>query len=421
MAERTRYRETLKARHVVDTGMYTLIGSSQHGYPAPPARVTEDYGEGKVTENTVDVVTPNFAKLIEQGAVINNPFTRTIVNWTNPHPGDIEHIYRKVNGLTCYLHSPAQTHDKYYRMFGYKYVGGYNNPMWLVMDPALRAAKRQNAIDLAVTQAHANIDTSEMLALASAAESRKTVDSMRNILWRVFKIAKNVRKLNFSALRNELSPKEVAQRYMEARYAIRPLIYDAAGVANAFSKARGYERRTFRGFAEDGYDTSDTVTGVQSFGMVKTNWKRTLEYSVSVRAGVMCDVQISDLTTFGIDKLAESAWELFPFSFIVDWFANVGDTIAAHTPDAGVTQLASWATVRERLFTAQTKVGHTTTSVASGYVDVSVSFPDHTWSREELVLDRVKDPEISVLPSVALHLDGYKLTDLAIILRQILR
>lgn len=421
MADRTRYRESLKPRHTVDIGMYTLIGSTQHGYPAPPTRVTEDYGEGKVTENTVDVVTPNFPKLMKEGRIINNPFTKTTINWTNPHPGNIEHIYKKVNGLLCYLHSPSQTHDKMYKMFGYKYIGGYNTPAWLTMDTALRAAKRQNVIDLAVTQANANVDTSEMLALASAAESRKTIESMRNILGRVLKIARNVRKLNFSAIRNELSPKELSQRYMEARYAIRPLIYDAAGVANAFSKARGYERQTFRGYADDSYSTSDTVTGVTSFGMLKTNWSRTLDYTVSARAGVLCNVRIDDLTTFGIDKLAESAWELVPFSFIVDWFANVGDTIAALTPDAGVTQLASWVTVSERLFTAQTTTGYTTTSVASGYVDVSVSLPNTTWSREELVLQRIVDPEISIWPAVALHLDGYKLTDLGLILRQVLR
>jgi hypothetical protein len=87
-----------------------------------------------------------------------------------------------------------------------------------------------------VTQAHANIDTSEMMALVTVAESRKTVDSMRALLWRAYKVARAVRKLDARALKGEFTKKELADRYMEMRYAVRPMIYEAKGIYEAVQK-----------------------------------------------------------------------------------------------------------------------------------------------------------------------------------------
>jgi intergrase/recombinase len=64
------------------------------------------------------------------------------------------------------------------------------------------------------------MDTAEILALATAAEGRKTVESMVSIFLRLTRIIKALKKLDAKVLRNEVSPKELANRYMELRYAI---------------------------------------------------------------------------------------------------------------------------------------------------------------------------------------------------------
>jgi hypothetical protein len=163
---------------------------------------------------------------------------------------------------------------------------------------------------------------------------------------------------------------------------------------------------------------TDSVPDQGIFYECTEDVNRKIEYEVSARAGVLCDVTIDELTIFGVDQLAESLWELIPFSFIVDWFANVGDTIAALTPDAGVKQRASWVTVRENI----------TALNSSGQIRNNATWPTSTvscgafeWGYKEQVLERFVDPSVSTWPQSKLRLDGFKLLDLGIIARQILR
>jgi hypothetical protein len=44
-----------------------------------------------------------------------------------------------------------------------------------------------------------------------------------------------------------------------------------------------------------------------------------------------------------------TAWEVVPFSFIADWFFNIGDNFAAYSPFASGTLYGTWVTTRETL------------------------------------------------------------------------
>jgi hypothetical protein len=59
----------------------------------------------------------------------------------------------------------------------------------------------------------------------------------------------------------------------------------------------------------------------------------------------------------GTKELMKLPWELVPFSFVVDWFANVGDFYGSFLPTPGYTQLGS-CVVSERT----TSVVHNVTS-----------------------------------------------------------
>jgi hypothetical protein len=285
----------------------------------------------------------------------------------------------------------------------------------------VKASRKQACIDLATTQAFANIDVSEMLALATIAESRKSIDSMRAILIRAFKVARHVRKLDLRALRREFKPKELADRYMEARYAIRPLMYDAKGIAATINKNMSSVRRTYRGFSEDNVEVNDTAYNVDTslWGTV-ADWSLKSTYEVSARAGILCDVSHSIATTLGTNQIFETAWELLPFSFIMDWFANTGDWIAAVTPNAGVKQRASWIVVREKSYQESILSASRSTASQNGYFGISCAFSPAFVTVTESSVDRQTELSVPLLPSTRLRLDGYKLTDLGIILRKVL-
>lgn len=374
--------------------------------------LTRPYSSPVVYEYIEDIVTSQYEKAIASGAIINNPFRKVTQTSVPLKPVFIDKV------ATRYSNDQEEGYKWTGSTVPFSYFGGYTVPSCLTVQSIPTAASlRTNVINSAVTQANANIDESEMLSLASMAETGKTVDSMASILGRTIRIAKQVRKLNFKAVMEELSPKELSQRYMELRYAIRPLIYDANGILSALQKKREVVRRTYRGWASDSAYYTDQVLNQGFFYECTVDVDRRIDYEVSARAGVLCDVTIDELTVFGVDKLAESLWELVPFSFIVDWFANVGDTIAALTPDAGVKERASWVTVKETI-TALNSSGATRNNSTKETATVSVGA--FQWGCNEQVIERIVGPSVEPWPQSKLRLDGFKLLDLGIIARQIL-
>lgn len=420
MAERVRTRST-GGGTLVTIGPSYVTGTLEHGYSALPNPPT--YGstlDGWSTQTTTDWSSGNYPKRIKAGEVLNNPFHSILVKETPRKVGTYEHVYRNPNTSLCYSHTPAQSHYTYHKYVGQNAIlgsttgGGY-------LSLSDRASRRQAVIDLAVTEAFANIDISSMQALVTVAESGKTIDSMRAILYRAYKILRNVRKLNLSGVLKELSPAELADRYMEARYAIRPLMIDARNIVGALQRERRHIRKTFIGVAADSVTSTATVTNVGSIYLTEIDISKQLAYTVSARAGVLCDVDIAASTIMGLDQIAESLWELVPFSFIVDWFTNVGDLIAAYTPNAGVNQLASWVSVREELTLTNQVIAHRSIANTAGYVNVSITSPGGFMQKTELVRERIVNPLLSPFPRFDINLDGYKITDLGIILKNVLR
>lgn len=359
-----------------------------------------------------DYVSSNFRKRIANGEIINNPYQSEKVSERFPQPVHVNHEMIKSSSISC---SPS---------------GSVKNKTWLhgPITPSAPAtiglpqldAMRNKVINLAVTQAHANVDVSSMMALASAAESRKTVDSLVDISGRAVSIFRNVRKLNFRALRKEISPTELSDRYMEARYALRPMAYDAYGIYSYAKAERENIRRTFRGYASDSLSVSDKVTSNQLWSYT-LNWGRKCEYQVSAHAGVLCDVNITSLGLAGVDQIAETAWELVPFSFVADWFANIGDTIAAWTPNVGVRQRASWVTVRETRTFTNSLTGATSNYSSLGYASGNLSVGTTAYEKHDLLVERIVSPLLSPYPRLDISLDTYKLTDLGIMLRNIFK
>lgn len=207
---------------------------------------------------------------------------------------------------------------------------------------------------------------------------------------------------------------------MEARYALRLMAYDAYGVYSYAKAERENIRKTFRGYASDSLSLSDTT---DSFPMwsYSLQWSQKCDYQVSARAGVLCDANITSLGLAGVDQIAETAWELVPFSFVADWFANIGDTIAAWTPNVGIRQRASWVTVRETRTFTNSLTGATSNYSALGYASGNISIGRTTAEKHDLLVERIVSPLLSPYPRLDMSLDAYKLTDLGIMLRNIFK
>lgn len=361
-----------------------------------------------------DYVTPGFERKSAQGQIINSPLSsrKTLIEVSN---------------------------DPWYNYLGPSYSGGKPNLTSGFIDSGtmlgtelcppflpLPSLDVERLIQLASAQARSNVDASKATALVTIAEAQKTYASVQAILQRAISIARAIRKVDIAFLAGQLKPKEIEDRYMEYRYAIRPLVADLDSVCKAWNESRHSRTRlTARGRAQDSDTVSDTLTDTTRFGSTDLHCSRQSSINVEVRCGILYDVDVSALSklqTWGGVDIASSAWELVPFSFIIDWFCNVGTVISSWQPKPFARELASWTTVittvtqtsrvtgtspRPDAFANQSSRGRT--SSGSGYVT-------------ETYVDKVRTPGLPGVnyPQVDINLDFLKILDLVIILRKIL-
>lgn len=384
-------------------------------------------GNSQVTLHTRemdDVVTPDFYTQSAKGKIVNSPMTSTIVKLSVP-------ILSMNLTYDTYMNGCTPKRDYLWRMqefTGTYSIEGIVSANDLFLPPSAGALDDiEDMVDSANTTAHARIGHEEILSLSAVKELGQTVGGLAYILKKVLRISRAVRKREIKTLRHEMSYKELEEVYMNARYNLRPLAYDVKGILSIL-RGDGHKpgRHTFRAGSQAQVSNSDTLSKPiwvhgATLCRVDSTVHRSCNVAINVRAGVLTNSdQVHASQLWGLDSIVESAWDLIPYSFIVDWFWNVGDTIMSFTPVYGVKKLASWV-VKEITTTQTTTLEiHPPTSVdSSGYLirnkalAVSGSL---VASKVTTTKQRISDHSLSVFPTWNPKLDGLKLLDLGIII-----
>jgi len=383
------------------------------------------YNGTDVSKVTNDVVTPGWHKLVRNGEIINNPYDRTLVQSTII-PCNVNVRNSTLDGmLWCPpVWKPAVVWGS--RVVGKANPSGFITGGFSCLLPA-PAINVEVLKDLAVTQAWAKADDSETLALVTSAESGKTINSFKGLFKRAVKITKQLKKGQWWKLRNEISLKELSSRWMEARYVVRPFLYDVQTSLAAFSTTGGFEpvRQVLRSHAsESSFATQSDVVGYDVAGIGTVWWSKLTQRTVTARAGVLAQIQPLDASSiWGLNLPFETLWELTPMSFVMDWFLNVGKTIASWTPDlrTGFKPLASWLVVEDTtVATAAIQRSATRWSHPYQYENV-YQITGGSLTRTTSAKSRVVNPLRPIIPTRKIRLDTAKLLDLTIILRNLLR
>lgn len=388
-------------------------------------------------ESMQDVVTPRFTELSAKGHIINSPMTS--VKRTNTENMFTQYVDYSYGYMAQCDPVPAdktwidvQLLDYGTRPSSHILSGDYGLPdiPSNKLDTDFISTMRTQA----VSKAWASATLNEAEVLVQIGESEKTVASLVSIFKRFIKIIKILKTGKLWKLKLEFTPKELADRYMELRYALRPLLYDLVGNIAALNHEAGElnDRLTFRSFVLESENSEDvsTVTHQTVTNSVAT-WKKLYELTrladrkVEVRAGVLTELEtLSKLPVWGFANPVEAVWELVPFSFIVDWFFTVGDTIAAWTPLYGLKQLASWVVTTDTVVRSSQITDSWTDNTHLGNVERRINAHDFTIKGcgigEILVTKtRVPDPSRYTFPTFNVRLDMFKLTDLLIIAKGI--
>lgn len=133
--------------------------------------------------------------------------------------------------------------------------------------------------------------------------------------------------------------------WLEIAFGLNPLIADAAGIAGAIDRLLSNERHTVvRGYAGDSERGTHQESSWQTLGWHQVSTVNTAynDYFVLYRGGVGASVlegpfnslqRIRMLFGFSLDNFAPTLYELMPWSFVVDYFSNLGSIIDSAAVD----------------------------------------------------------------------------------------
>jgi hypothetical protein len=188
----------------------------------------------------------------------------------------------------------------------------------------------------------------------SLAEWKKTVAMIRSLYDDIVKLATSLLWYNDSANKRRLrniavgDAKRADEFWLTWRYGIVPLAMQIEDLIEAQFRESGKKRReTTREKVSAFASASETKT--LTWGSAVMTFRASTTESFKVRAMSLDEGYITMADTHGmsVKNLLTVPWELLKLSFVVDWFANVGDYLGASVPSFGLDQLGS-CYVRER-------------------------------------------------------------------------
>jgi hypothetical protein len=164
-----------------------------------------------------------------------------------------------------------------------------------------------------------------------AAEGHKTIKMVKDTILTVGgalvqlkhgNFASAARKLRVNKRVTRLRPNDLAGRWLELQYGWKPLINDVYEAMKAYEVITSPPRifRTKASISRDGiYDSSTSSVNfscLTSFRVTQVMIYEMVEKQDTVRA-------------LGLENPASVAWEILPYSFVIDWFIPIGTYLDA--------------------------------------------------------------------------------------------
>jgi hypothetical protein len=299
-----------------------------------------------------DVVTPGWKQLQKSGVLVSNPAHSFKEEYAAKSSFGFLGAFTRPGYPTSYstlknLRSPA------WRPTSYNWVNG-------IQDPTLAAYLNTKEVgfggvsESAISQAHTDISAELAQGIASLlvtfGEGSKTrgmllkaLDNLRHPIRDVLKLKKK--------LTGKQRVNKVNELWLEGRYGWRPFIFDLKNILDA-QITEATSRLTKKGKIpvwesdETILDTTYSWNGLQSklWRTIKVQGWVGLGQTGDFRAGVM-----NPLRKFGLYDLVGTGWELIPYSFVVDWFINVGAAAGAMQAYALLDERVGWTTYHRKV------------------------------------------------------------------------
>lgn len=299
---------------------------------------------------TWDVVTLNFRKRMQAGEVIVNPYTNGRYSIFNSTDGitAVEIPLNADGSQTKYeRHGPELTEK----------MGAAGKGL------AIKTLFSNDEIDslasIAGTKARANSRDAETDLLVMLAELGKTFRTLADPLGNLMSLLKTIRGHKSRSRSRGLTLVDyISKEWLKYRYGIMPIMYDVEGIIKALERDKSKGRRHARG-GESRQRSEMTPPTSFVFGNFDHSYKDIFTHEVVVKCGLIyeADLGTDDFLGLNLRSIPTAAWELIPFSFVIDWFANVQTYVTALSARAGAGEKGGYKVVTQTLTATRSALG----------------------------------------------------------------
>lgn len=352
------------------------------------------------TKTFSDWVTPNFKSRSRRGEIIVNPM--------------ITHITRRGCTETGYKWKCLCDTNKYTT---YDFQGPYLSRSWVggvVQATDILSEFERNAVrSEAVTAARADLFSPNAQLMVDAAEAGKTLQMLRNPLDNLNQLFRKInnRRLSSRASRALSFTQFLGNEWLRYRYGILPLVSTIDGIVQSID-----ERKVVEATRQTSRATRQTSTSTHSVSQITSNgvviqFGTYRESSYKCRAGLIYEDFVTMEQKLGIDwrEIPSAAWDLVPYSFVVDHFFNINDFIRGFWSTVGRQSIGEWYTEEYRDIISRA-IGYCTpasSGLCGGYSMLTA--PAGTAFHEVIRRYRVPSlPNSSITPRLSLVSDGVK-------------
>jgi len=366
------------------------------------------------TIETRDTETPGWRKLINDGQIVNNDYWSQTIKESSSGPTNFYVSQTNVIGGLAYTYEGDRT--PYYWCNSVPFL-----------DTSINVTNLRNRV---ISGLFAKANDPDALALVMLAEAQKTSSMILTILERVRFYTKTYNKRKQRIIRRFGSigkaSAALASLWLEYRYGIRPLAFEMKNLVEAIQNTGSLKRATIR----YGGNEFETDNDIADSGLVSSNYSldiaRSCSFAVSITGGALLDINGPVKRTFadtaGLDNILSTSWELVPYSFVIDWFCNMGDVIASWEP-TGARLLTSWLSLKGQKI-ALNKLGSDPYDLAHEtrpweVEAYALAIGDPYVMRTTTYREREADPSKPILPAIDVNLDLGKILDAIALLRNL--
>lgn len=306
-----------------------------------PTTLTSTWAAGS-SESMYDFVTRDYRRRVAKGEIIlNYLYKREVLN-------------ESIGSSSFYLKSVADTCTspsiKFEEVMSGK-VWAWLMPQYVtpVNGTPLSSERQASVIEETYTNCMAKRGSGEANLVESLAELDQVWHMVGNPLENCVRFLRDYRRDRIKREKSFLGSTKkyrefLSSEWLRFRYGISPVISDVkAGIKVARKKySEPPVRVTTRSTGQA--QASEVTTGSFTRGSFVYGWQKTCVHRILVRAASIDQYTKGPFNDLGLTfkNVVGLPWELTKYSFVVDWFGNVGDLIYANIPSVGMDHLGAY-------------------------------------------------------------------------------